>query len=495
MVATPPNAPASPPPAPALHRIRLRRALLPHGWEEEVVLTLDGEGIIRELRHAGESPPEGAAVAPAETTLGTVVPGIANLHSHAFQRGMAGLAQRRGGDGRESFWSWRQVMYAFVERLNPGQVEAVAALAYCEMLEAGFTAVGEFHYLHHAPDGRPYGDPGEMAARICSAAAGTGVALTLLPVAYRHGDVDGSPVSPLQRRFVSDDEGFARLLERAREEVAALAHARAGIAPHSLRALSVAEIARLLPLAGDDPVHLHVAEQEGEVARCLEVLGTRPVAHVLDTLPVDARWCLVHGTHMVPDEVTRLAASGAVLGVCPLTEADLGDGLAPVTEYVEAGGELGIGTDSHIRIDAAEALRLLEYGQRLRLRRRALLAPPGASTGRELIHRTARGGARALGQPVGEISVGRRADLVVLDETHPGLAGRADDAALDSWVFTGDGRMVREVWVGGRRVVIDGRCIARDEVEGRWRRVAPTLAAWARHAGSDSGASRRTSRW
>lgn len=447
------------------------------------MLSLDARGVITRVergaaRTEGSVTPSGAASGAGVEELGVVVPGVANLHSHAFQRGLAGLAERRGATGRDSFWRWRRVMYAFVARLSPDEVETLAALAYCEMLEAGFTSVGEFHYLHHGPDGRPYDDPGEMAGRICAAAGEVGIALTLLPVFYRHGDVGGVAAGPGQQRFVTRVEGFAELMERAGRHAASLPHARLGVAPHSLRAVDVGEIAEILPLARGGPVHMHVAEQEAEVDRCVDVLGARPVEHLLDTLPVDGRWCLVHCTHMEPGEVARLAARGAVAGFCPSTEANLGDGVPPAGALVAAGGRYGVGTDSHVRIDLAEELRLLEYGQRMVHRRRTVLAAPGRSTGRTLVEEAASGGGRALDQPGGAIAPGARADLVVLDDDDPRLMGRRGDALLDAWVFGGGATQVREVWVGGRRVVVDGRAVARDAVDARWRRLAPRLAGW-----------------
>ncbi len=441
------------------------QALLPCGWAEQVRVRVDSAGMILSLQ-ADQAP------GPNATRLGTVVPGMANLHSHAFQRAMAGLSEQRG-PGADSFWSWRDVMYRFLDRLTPDSVEAIAALVQIEMLEAGFTSVGEFHYLHHDESGAAYEDPAEMAARICNAAEQTGIALTLLPVFYRHAGFDAAPASHGQRRFLNDPDSFARLMEATRRHASELPHARVGIAPHSLRAASMSDISTILPLADGGPIHIHIAEQTAEVEACLEATGQRPVRHLLEHQPVDERWCLVHATHMDDQETQALAASGAVAGLCPLTEASLGDGLFPAVDYIASNGRFGIGSDSHIRIDLAEEIRLLEYGQRLARRERNVLASTGASTGRALFDACLRGGAQALGQPMGRLEVGQRADLVELDTEHPVLVGRQGDRLLDSWLFAGDARQVRSVHVGGVCRVREGRARIRPAVEadyaGIWR--------------------------
>lgn len=445
------------------------QALLPDGWTDQVRIQVDPTGLIKSIE-ANQSP------GPDAIRLGTVVPGMANLHSHAFQRAMAGLSERRG-PGADSFWSWRDVMYRFIDRLTPEAVEAIAALVQIEMLEAGYTAVGEFHYLHHDQTGAAYDDPGEMGARICAAAGRTGIALTLLPVFYRHAGFNDAPASHDQRRFLNDADSFAALVEAARKHVSALSHARIGIAPHSLRAASMNDISVILPLADGGPVHIHIAEQTGEVEACLTATGQRPVRYLLDHQPVDERWCLVHATHMDTDETIALAASSAVAGLCPLTEASLGDGLFPAVDYLAAKGRIGIGSDSHIRIDLAEEIRLLEYGQRLSRRARNVLAGTGASTGRTLFEACLSGGAQALAQPTGRLAPAQRADLVELETDHPVLAGRSGDTLLDSWLFAGDARQVRSVHVGGRCRVHDGQSLVRPEVENAYRSALHSILA------------------
>ncbi len=444
----------------------LRRALLPTGWRDDVRVEVNEAGRIARVDVRGDD--------AGAHRLGFVVPGLPNLHSHTFQRAMAGLTER-GGPGEDSFWSWREVMYDFVDRLTPDQVQAIAALAFCEMLESGFTTVAEFHYLHHAPDGRPYDDPAEMSARIAAAAHSTGIPLTLLPVFYRHGGFGPTPATDGQRRFLHDLDGYARLIERCGKIVASSPDAVLGVAPHSLRAATVEEIGELARLLEGAPVHIHVAEQEAEVEACLDILGARPVRHLLDSVEIDERWCLIHATHMDEGEIAELAGSGAVAGLCPVTEANLGDGIFPAPDFLAAGGAIGVGSDSNIRIDPADELRTLEYGQRLTRRRRNVLAGEGESSGGRLYRAALHGGARATGQPVGGIEVGARADFVELNDGSPLFIGREGDAVLDSWIFGGGPECVGEVWVGGRRVVEGGRALARAFVERDYRAAVGEL--------------------
>ena len=396
------------------------------------------------------------------------LPGLPNLHSHAFQRGMAGLTEQRGATA-DSFWTWREAMYRFVDHMGPEEVEAIAAQAFLEMLESGFTRVGEFHYVHHDPDGTPYADIGELAARIAAAAGETGIALTLLPVFYLHAGFGGLPAVPGQRRFINDTDRYGRLVDASRKAVSPLSDARVGIAPHSLRAATPAEILEILPLANGGPVHIHVAEQVKEVEDCLRWSGQRPLELLLDRLPVDERWCLVHATHVTEAESADIAACGAVVGLCPITEANLGDGIFPAQAFMERGGRFGVGSDSNVLIDAAEELRLLEYGQRLSLRtRNALARAPTPSVGRSLFDAALAGGAQALGAP-STLAVGQPADLVSLKADDSALAHRQHDRWLDGWIFAGRRQTVDCVWRAGTRLVNGGRHIHRDAIGRRYR--------------------------
>lgn len=441
-------------------------ALLPEGWASDVRITFAGNTIARVEK--------GVAPASGDERHGIALSGLPNLHSHAFQRGMAGLAEMRG-PANDSFWTWRDVMYRFVDRLTPQAMQAIAELAYMEMLESGFTRVGEFHYLHHDENGAPYANIAEMGAHIAEAARNTGIALTLLPVFYAHSGFGGAPPTQGQRRFINDPSSFAKLMEESRKAVASLDHARVGIAPHSLRAVTPDELAEIVPLAKDGPIHIHAAEQMKEVEDCIAWSKQRPVEWLLDHAGANAQWCLVHATHMTAEETARLAKSGAVAGLCPVTEANLGDGLFPAPDFRASGGRFGIGSDSNVLIGAAEELRTLEYGQRLALRGRNILASgEGTSTGRSLFDGALCGGVQALGAPPAELKEGRPADLVSLDATHPAFAGRSGDAILDSWIF-GGAPAVDCVWRAGTRLVAGGRHKNRQQITQRYKEVLVTI--------------------
>jgi len=424
-------------------------ALLPDGWHQGVRIRLDGRTIARV--QAGRAP------SPRDERHAIAIPGMPNLHSHAFQRAMAGLAETRGAS-TDTFWTWRELMYRFALAMTPDDMEAVAGQLYAEMLESGFTRVGEFHYLHHDVDGRRYGDIAEMAARIAAAATTAGIGLTLLPSFYAHGGLGGTPAQESQRRFVTSLDGFARLWAAAQSLVAGLPGATLGLAPHSLRAVTPSELAHLLRMAGPVPVHIHVAEQLKEVEDCLAWSGRRPVDWLLEHARVDRHWCLVHVTHMTAQETARLARSGAVAGLCPTTEANLGDGVFNGTQYLGAGGRLGIGTDTNVAACVAGELRQLEYAQRLRERQRnVLVLASAASTGRSLFDMALTGGARALGLAASGIREGAPADIVSLDARHPSFPLVARDRALDSWIFSAGQRLVDCVWAQGVKRVAGGR--------------------------------------
>ncbi|NNM73522.1 formimidoylglutamate deiminase [Enterovirga aerilata] len=442
-------------------------AFLPSGFARDVRVEVEG-GLITSVE---PDRPTGAA----ERLRGIAVPGMPNLHSHAFQRGMAGLAERRG-PANDTFWTWREVMYRFLGRLSPEDVEAVAAHAYAEMLEGGYTLVGEFHYLHHDTEGRPYSDIAELAGRIAAAAAEAGIGLTLLPCFYAQGGFGGRPPVEGQRRFINDPGSFARLLDGARRHLERVPGARMGVAPHSLRAVTPEALETVVGLAPDGPVHIHAAEQWLEVEDCVAWSGRRPVEWLLENAELDQRWCLIHATHMTADETVRLAASGAVAGLCPLTEASLGDGTFEGPRFLLGGGAFGIGTDSNIQIDVAAELRQLEYSQRLHHRgRNVMTLEEGESTGRRLFTAALAGGARAMAQPMGAIEPGRRADFVVLDAEHPALAAAGPESWLDCWIFSAGRDLVKDVIAGGERVVTDRRHHRRDAIAARYRAALARL--------------------
>ena len=443
-------------------------ALLAEGWAADVRIEV-ADGVITQVTAA-------ASRDGAEHVPGIAIPGMPNLHCHAFQKGMAGLAERRG-PAHDSFWTWREVMYRFLRVLSPDDVEAIAAYAYMDMLESGFTAVGEFHYLHLDPEGRPYNDVAELMARIAAAVNETGIGVTLLPSFYAHGGFGGAPPTPGQRRFITDPDTFLRLVERAHEIAATLPDAHVGIAPHSLRAVTPDALRVVLDAVTSGPIHIHAAEQTQEVNDCIASLGARPVEWLIANAGVDARWCLVHATHMTDDETQALAGTGAVAGLCPLTEANLGDGIFNAEQYITERGRFGIGSDSNIELDAAAELRQLEYNQRLRQRARNVLAlREGESVGRRLYADVLIGGAQALGRTIGSIKLGQRADIVVLDAEHPDLAGSTRDLWLDKYIFVASRRLVRTVFVGGAKVVDAGTHKAHAAIADRYRRTMARLA-------------------
>ncbi|MBV8682084.1 MAG: formimidoylglutamate deiminase [Caulobacteraceae bacterium] len=450
-------------------RLWFEEALLADGWARDVSFTIE-EGRITGIERD-------VARGPGDEAHQVAVPGLCNVHSHTFQRGMAGLAERRG-PAHDDFWTWREVMYRFLDRLTPEDVEAITAQAFAEMLQAGFTRVGEFHYLHNDVEGRPYANPGELTDSIIAARDATGIGITLLPVFYAHGGFGGAPAKSGQRRFLSNPDQFARLVEHARASLKGSPDAVLGIAPHSLRAVTPEELAAILPLANGGPTHIHAAEQTGEVADCVGWSGARPVRWLLDHVPVDAAWCLIHATHLDEAETADLARSGAVAGLCPITEANLGDGVFPAGRYLDLGGRFAVGTDSNILIDAGGEMRALEYSQRLQARSRNLLAPrEGASVGAALFAGALAGGAQALGAPAGGLRVDASADIVELDGEHPALLERRGDNLLDAWIFTAGREAVSSVWRAGELVVADGEHRNAGPIRERYRATLTRLLA------------------
>ncbi|QOZ70905.1 formimidoylglutamate deiminase [Bradyrhizobium arachidis] len=450
-------------------RLHFASALLPSGWANDVQVVITA-GAIAEVT-------PGVAPAAGDERHAIALPGLASLHSHAFQRGMAGLAELRG-DSTDTFWTWRETMYRFALAMTPDDVTAVATLLYVEMLEQGFTRVGEFHYLHHDRDGSHYADIGEMAGRIAQAAEASGIALTLLPSFYAHGSFGGAAPHDGQRRFICSVDEFAALMDASRKAIATLPGANIGIAPHSLRAVAPDELAAIIPLANGGPVHIHAAEQVKEVEDCLAWSGRRPVQWLLEHAPLDQRWCLIHATHMTDAEITAFAKTGAVAGLCPITEASLGDSIFPAREFLAAGGAFGVGTDSNVLVGVADELRQLEYGQRLKHRQRNVLSSgAGRSTGRTLFDQALAGGAQAMAQAMVGLTPGARADIVTLDAAHPSLAGRTHDAVIDGWIFAASGCVIDCVWAGGHKVVERGRHRLRQAARERFNAAVRRLVA------------------
>jgi formimidoylglutamate deiminase len=433
-------------------------ALLPTGWHDNVAVHLDEAGFIVGVDTADASP-------GATRLNGIALPGVANIHSHAHQRAMVGLAER-SGPSADTFWTWREAMYGFALTMAPEDLEAVAAQLYVEALKSGFTAIGEFQYLHHQPDGTPYDEPAEMSLRCLAAAQRAGIAVTMLPTLYAYGNFGGEPPTDTQRRFITDADGFLGIVESLAAAVGKDDKWRLGVSPHSLRTVTTELLRDVLAALGQDtPIHIHVAEQAREVADCIAWCGRRPVEYLLDSFDVSPRWCTIHATHMTDAETTGLARSGAVAGLCPTTEANLGDGIFPAAKFLAAGGTIAIGSDSHITVSPAEDLRQLEYSQRLLHQARNVLAGgPHRSTGRRLLDAVTQGGAGALRQPMGAIDPGNRCDIVVLDPDHPALIGRHRDEAVDCWVFSGGSACLKDVIVAGEIMVKDRQHIREDAI-------------------------------
>ncbi|MGB3626278.1 MAG: formimidoylglutamate deiminase [Henriciella sp.] len=445
------------------HTLQCGRALLPEGWAENVEIDI-ADGIIHAIRT------DCAGISQSRSSV-AAVSGLPNLHSHAFQRAMSGRTEFRQSSGTDSFWTWREQLYNFIRVAAPEDIEAISALAFAEMLEGGFTRVCEFHYLHNDPAGWPYADPAEMAGRIVQAAEAAGIGLTLLPVFYAQAGFGGQPPSDGQKRFLNAVDSFDRLIDRAGRHCERLEGAVLGVAPHSLRAVTPEQLAAVCALQPNRPIHIHIAEQVKEVEACLEWSGARPVEWLLEHADVDDHWCLVHATHTSETEQRQLAMSGAVAGICPVTEANLGDGIFDLPVFLEAGGRFGVGSDSNVSIDASDELRLLEYGQRLRFRQRNVInTGSGGSSGRMLYEAALEGGNRASGTSA-QLAPGHSADILVLAPSEVLPATDANDAILDEWVFRRGKASISEVWVRGGRMVEQGRHVRRSEFEAGFRRA------------------------
>ena len=444
-------------------------ALTENGWQDHLTLTvIDGKIDAIETRPDGDT--------AADVHVPVLLPAPCNVHSHAFQRAMAGLTEFRGAHPEDSFWTWRQLMYRFLEALTPEDVRAISALVQMEMLEAGYAAVGEFHYLHHQADGTPYDDLAVMAAAITDAASETGIGITLLPVLYQYGGCDQRPLGAGQIRFGNDIDAYARLHDASAKLIAAQPKdAVIGVAPHSLRAVSHDGLMAAAEMMPDAPFHMHLAEQIAEVDEVKAHTGARPTEYLLNQCDVNGRFCLIHSTQMVASETEALAKSGAVVGLCPITESSLGDGIFDGARYQTHGGKIGVGSDSNIRIALAEELRTLEYSQRLRDKRRNIMATETQSVGRQLWQMVTTGGHQAMGRQGGAIRVGGLADVVALNANALDLIGIVGDRILDSLVVAGDNRMISEVWSAGRHMVTGGRHIHHDAIRTRYAKQAKHL--------------------
>lgn len=448
-----------------------KNALLPSGWARDVLLQWDTLGNLDAVTPDALQP---AGVVAADYVL----PGMINLHSHAFQRALGGLTEFAGGGeaaSRDSFWTWRDLMYRFARNITPEQMEAIAAQLYTECLRHGYTSVCEFHYVQRAPDGGLYPRVAQAAENVINGAQLAGIGVTMLPVLYSWAGFGEQPLKPEQCRFKTDVADVLAIIDAL--ETRRSAQVEVGVAPHSLRAASVAQIRTVVAaLPRSRPVHIHIAEQQGEVQQSNAYSGKRPVEYLYDEVEVDQRWCLVHATHLVDAEVTAIAQSGAVAGICPTTEANLGDGLFPLEPFLAQGGVFGVGSDSHISQSAVEELRWLEYGQRLQQQRRNIaVSPTQRQVGDFLWQGALAGGAQAAGRPVGALAVGKRADMIVLDSSHPNLDGRAASEVLGSFVFSGNDNLVNDVMVGGQWVVRNQKHVAQQAIAARFKQTLAEL--------------------
>ncbi|MEH6527201.1 MAG: formimidoylglutamate deiminase [Sneathiella sp.] len=440
-------------------------------WLQDLLMTVDPSGSIISLSKGSSSEAD-------HSHTGYAVPGMANVHSHAFQRAMAGLAEFSGNEA-DSFWSWRNVMYSFLGEISPDQLQAIASQLYVEMLKAGFTSVGEFHYLHNDTDGQAFSNPAEMSDKIVAATLETGIGLTLLPVLYQYGGFGAMEPKAQQRRFTHSLDHFVDLVDKLQKRVPDVAGMSIGVAPHSLRAVDPEALMGLLnTISADMPCHIHIAEQNQEVEDCVNWSDQRPVEWLNNNVDLSDRWCLVHATHLVPNEIAAIANSGAVVGLCPITEANLGDGLFPASEFMGQGGRIALGSDSNILISLAEECRLLEYGQRLNLQSRNILGSKNASTGERIFLEAVTGGHQALGRPgKSGLEVGGQGNFAVLDPLHPSIIGKPKHTVIDSWLFAGDNSVVKDVAIDGKLVVIDGHHSSEEVIKERFGKAMTELVA------------------
>ncbi|MGE4802121.1 formimidoylglutamate deiminase [Yersinia hibernica] len=426
-----------------------KRAFLADGWANDVQITVNELGNIQHIM-------TGSSDAGCQILSGPIVPGMPNLHSHAFQRMMSGLAEI-AGNPQDSFWTWRDLMYRLVQQLTPEQVGVIARQLYIEMLKGGYTQVAEFHYLHHSADGNPYCNPGEMASQLSQAAHDVGIGMTLLPVLYSYAGFGGEPAQQGQRRFIQTTENYLKQQQVISKQLANQPLQNHGLCFHSLRAVELSQMQEVLQASDNKlPVHIHIAEQQKEVNDCIAWSGQRPVAWLYDHLSVDSRWCLVHATHLDESELVRLAKSQAVAGLCPTTEANLGDGIFPAVDFLNHQGCWGIGSDSHVSLNVVEELRWLEYGQRLRDQRRNRLINEQYPAVANLLYTQAlAGGRQACGRNISQLAEGYRADWLVLDGDDPYIAGTESASLLNRWLFAGDKSQIRDVYVAGKAVIVD----------------------------------------
>lgn len=446
-----------------------RHAWLEQGWVENVRLHWNTQGNLTQIE-------TNALATQQDQVEQFVLPGMVNLHSHAFQRAIAGMTEIAGA-GPDSFWTWRDLMYRFALAINPDQIGAIAAQLYSECLRHGYTSVCEFHYLHRAPEGGFYDNMAQTALQVIAASQESGIGITMLPVLYSYADFNLQPLRDEQRRFSTNPDEILKLVELL--EPQRNGQTEIGVAPHSLRAASTEQISELInALPPNRPIHIHIAEQQKEVDSCLAYSEKRPVELLFDTQDVNQRWCLVHATHLSAHEVSQIAQSKSIAGICTTTEGNLGDGFFPLPDYIAQQGRFGIGSDSHVSQSPIEELRWLEYGQRLRAQQRNIASMAGQHHIGDFLWKTSlQGGAQASGRNVGNLAVGKRADLLVLDGDHPNLSGISSTDLLNSWIFSGNDNLVRDVLVGGKWWVKNGRHLNQTQIQTKFKHTMQQLRA------------------
>jgi formimidoylglutamate deiminase len=425
-----------------MKRLNFKSALLSDGWAQNVAIDIDELGHISAIipNRGGEG----------EWISGYALPGINNVHSHAFQRAMAGLAEY-STSSEDSFWTWRDIMYRFAGKISAEDLEVIASQLYLEMLKAGYISVSEFHYLHREGE-----DSLAMSNAVIGAARNVGIALCHLPVLYMASGFGGQPLKAGQKRFSHNVDEYLELHRNLSHQLHGAMNQHVGVAFHSLRAVPEQALKKVLEQKLSGPTHIHISEQLQEVNECVSWSGQRPVEWLYDHADVDENWCIVHATHLNEGEISMIATSRAVVGLCPTTEANLGDGLFPLADYLAQGGSIAIGSDSHISVSVSEELRLLEYGQRLKYRARNIAASDAEiHTGTRLYQGCLRGGAKASGFDNGAIEIGKRADLIVLDENSPLLVGTPQRSIIDRFVFNGNQNSVKHVLVAGEMIIRD----------------------------------------
>lgn len=417
-----------------------KQALLPNGWSNNVRVRVDADGQFSDIDTDTKARYN-------DIELDCVIPALPNCHSHVFQRAMAGLTEYKTSDN-DSFWSWRDLMYQYANQINADQLYHIASYAYSEMLQAGYTSVCEFHYIHR--DLLDKDNVENMSLAIIKAAHDVGIALTMLPVLYQQAHIDGSELNDLQQRFYLPTSEYIKLYQSLKEQL--YPEQNMGICFHSLRAVSIEQMKYVLDeLDSGQPIHIHISEQTAEVEQILEHTDMRPVELLFHHFDVKDNWCLIHATHLDENEIKLIAESKAIAGICPMTEANLGDGVFPLASFLERQGIIAIGSDSHILINPFQEIQMLEYSQRLQNQQRVIASnKESPHVGTLLFNASVFGGAQSCGLNVAGIKVGQTANWISLDAQHPLLTSLVGSKCLDTVIFANN-QMTAETYAKGQK--------------------------------------------